>query len=452
MKLLRRVALVFAALLVAAPMLIQRLPSVASADSCAFPFKPTTYEDLKNRSQFLQAIDLASFNLLFPGDKDFGIPDLKVGPRNARSTMPGTVPPALMKSIAWIESSITQGDGTSSFGSIGPALVSFDCGHGISQVTSGMTLPAGEDGRGTPAQALVATNFAYNIARGTWILADKWNGGGEKLPIAGTDTNGFPMILENWYFAVWAYNGFTGPGASRSNHPLDPIYGTWPRTPYSCGPTSDGKGHNRSNYPYQEMVFGCVTNPPVVEGKYLWQTQPITLPDLNNAQVKSALSLANFVFPYTKMDIMTPQPLHADNTPKPDASLRSKILGNPQMSLGSTTAKVGYDPSSGSTVEVVDINNTGTGVLTWYATSSVPWLQVLPYTGVAVGSDLQCTDNTNCDRQGHLQLAIDANKAPPGKQKVTVTVQALGSSQQQTITVDVQQVVRLGAPGISRSR
>jgi hypothetical protein len=277
------------------------------------------------------------------------------------------------------------------------------------------------------------------------------------------------MILENWYFAVWAYNGFTGPGASRSNHPLDPIYGSWPRQPYSCGPTSDGKGHNRSNYPYQELVYGCVTNPPVVDGKQLWQAQAITLPDLSNATVKAALSMANFVFPYSKMDIPTPQPLHTDNTPKPDASLRAKVLGSPVMALSDTTAHVGYDPTSGSTVDVVDISNSGTGVLTWYATSSVSWLQVLPYTGVAVGSDLQCsadaitsaktaaTDPTaaalaaaTCDRKGHLQLVVDATKAPAGRQTATVTVQQLGSSQSQTITVDVQQVVRLGAPGISR--
>jgi hypothetical protein len=108
-------------------------------------------------------------------------------------------------------------------------------------------------------------------------------------------------------------------------------------------------------------------------------------------------------------------------------------------------------------------------VLTWYATSSVPWLQVLPYTGVAVGTDLSCsadgitsaktaaTDPTaaalaaaTCDRKGHLQLVVDATKAPGGRQTATVTVQQLGSTQSQTITVDVQQVVRLGAPGISR--
>ena len=45
-------------------------------------------------------------------------------------------------------------------------------------------------------------------------------------PIAGTDTNSNPAILENWYFTIWGYNGFTGPGANISNHPLDPVFTT----------------------------------------------------------------------------------------------------------------------------------------------------------------------------------------------------------------------------------
>ena len=421
----------------------------ARADSCVFPFTPTAYEDLKNRQLFLSAIDLASFNMLFPGDKDFGVPDLQVGPRSARTTVPGRIPPVLLKSISWIESSVTQGDSSVAFGSIGPSLIAFDCGHGITQVTTGMTLPAGDDGRGTPQQALVATNFAYNIARGAYTLATKWNDGGNKLPIAGVDTNGSPQLLENWYYAVWAYNGFTGPGASRSNHPLDPIYGTWPRTPYSCGPTSDGKGHNRGNYPYQELVFGCVTNPPVVDGNALWSAQSISLPNLNDPNVRSSMALSNFIFPYSKMDIPTSEPFHLDNTPQPDASARTKVIGAPVMAVDENSAHVGYDPTSGSTVEVVDVSNTGTGVLTWYAVPSASWLQVLPFTGVAVGTDLPCAVPSQCDRTGHLQISIDTTKAPPGHQTATVTIQALGTNQQSVVNVDISQVSRMGVPGVS---
>src|SRR5262245_2716016 len=145
----------------------------ARADTCAFPFTPTTYEDLKSRQLFLTTIDLAANNMLFPGDPYFGVPDLEYGPRNARQTQPGKIPPVILKSISWIESSITQAAVEVPFGSIGPSLISFDCGHGVAQVTTGMTVPQGESGRASPEQALVATHFAYNIARGAVILANK---------------------------------------------------------------------------------------------------------------------------------------------------------------------------------------------------------------------------------------------------------------------------------------
>jgi len=449
-KLVWRALLLLSLLAAGVTSALARQPAATSAD-CAFPFTPTAYEDLKDRSLFLNTIELASFNMLFPGQPYFGLPPLEVGPRGNRHHEPGKIPPILLKSVAWIESSITQAAVQVPFGAIGPALVSFDCGHGITQVTTGMTAPQGEDGRGTPEQALVATHFAYNIARGAYILAEKWNEAPEKRPVAGLDTNGHPGILENWYFALWGYNGFTGPGTNRSNHPMDPIYGTWPRAPYSCGPNADGKGHNRANYPYQELVYGCVMNPPVVDGKPLWQAQPVTLPDLNNPAWKEPLRLENFVFPYAKMDITTPQPFHIDPSSPPNPELRAKVLGAPKMEVTRLDVKVGFAPNGGSTVEVVEIVNAGTGVLAWYAIPSVPWLNVTPYAGSAVGSDLPCAPESPCDRPGRMQISVDSSKAPAGKRTVQVTVQALGMPGSIVINVEVAQVVRLGAPGISKN-
>ena len=54
--------------------------------ACAFPSPPATYQDLQDRQLYLQTIDLAGFNLLFPGDSYFGLPDLKDGPRQKRGT------------------------------------------------------------------------------------------------------------------------------------------------------------------------------------------------------------------------------------------------------------------------------------------------------------------------------------------------------------------------------
>jgi hypothetical protein len=426
-------------------------PNRTAQADCVFPVTPTTYEDIKDRKLFLETIDLAAYNMLFPGDPYFGLPQVEIGTRDSRSETDSTVPPVLLKAIAWIESSITQGATNVPFGSIGDALVSFDCGHGVTQVTTGMTVPTGENGRGSPEQALVATNFAYNIARGAHILVDKWNEAPEMKPIVGTDTQSHPAILENWYYAVWSYNGFTGPGANRSNHPMDPIYGSWPREPFGCGVDGGNKGRNRGNYPYQELVFGCVADPPVVDGEPLWQAQAITLPDLNDPKWGDPLSLDNFVFPYAKMDIPSPQPFHSDTTPKPDPSLRDEILGDPQMALSTTSVKLGFTKDGDSSIKVVDVDNSGTGVLSWYATSDASWLVVSPYTGVAVGSDLPCEDDVPCDRTGKLQMSIDQSKLPSGHSTATVTVQGLGTDQTQTIKVEAYQAIRMGAPGVTRN-
>ena len=61
------------------------------------------------------------------------------------------------------------------------------------QVTSGMTVPLGDNSQASPDQLLVATHYAYNIARGAAILADKWNAAPESRPIAGTDTESRPQ-------------------------------------------------------------------------------------------------------------------------------------------------------------------------------------------------------------------------------------------------------------------
>ena len=440
-----------AAAAVAITLAFQPATTTTVSAECVFPFTPTSYEDLKNRKLFLDTIELASFDMLFPGDPYFGLGQIETGQRTARKTEAARVPPVLLKSISWIESSITNADLPVPFGSVGPALVSFDCGHGVTQVTSGMTVPTGESGRGSPQQALVATNFAYNIARGARILVDKWNEAPENRPIVGIDTNAAPQLLENWYYAVWSYNGFTGPGANRSNHPMDPIYGAWPRPAYSCGSQGDGKGHNRANYPYQELVIGCAAHPPVVDGNPLWSSQTITLPDLNHPSWKDRMSLANFVFPYPKMDIPTPQSFHTDNTERPNGALRDQILGSPQLGISRDSVKLGVADGGNSTVEIVEITNGGSGVLSWYATTTSPWLKIAPYTGVAVGANLPCEGDNPCERKGKMEFSVDVTKLPGGSATATVIVQGLGTNQERVINVSVTAVTRVGAPGITRN-
>jgi hypothetical protein len=488
--------------------------ALTAGGGCVFDDPPTTYEGSEDRSLYSNATELAAFNMLLPGDSYFGLPALEAGLRGSRTTSAtANIPPVLLKSIAWIESAFTQASREVPFEAIGPALVSFDCGHGIMQVTSGMTSPLGERGCPSPQQALVVTHFAYNIARGAAILADKWNSAPESRPIAGIDTGGDPAVIENWYFAVWSYNGFTGPGANRSNHPMDPIYGAWPRVPYSCGPTSDGLGHNRGNYPFQELVFGCASHPPQVDGVNLWTPQPVDLPDLNDPRWREPLKLENFVYPYDKMDIPTPRqpaggyqpaipavtltpaatptpyppgyvsptptPLahlpftptpsatspstpqgsyassaivgHRDLTQRPPATLRATMFGTPGLSVSTSAIRLSYSAETGAGSQTLTIKNTGTGILSWLAVPSAPWLVASPMAGVAVGPDLSCAASSPCERAATITISVDPTMLLPGTNTATVTILAPGINRSYAVAVTTVAVIRVGVPGVTHN-
>ncbi|MHB8683086.1 MAG: hypothetical protein ACYC9X_02015 [Dehalococcoidia bacterium] len=401
-------------------------PAPVASSSCAFNQPPTTYETMDDRGLYLKAMDLAGYNMLFPGDPFFSQPSIGTGPRTNRTSSPNVyVPPTLLKAISWVESATAQGAPSLPFGAIGPALVSFDCGYGIAQVTSGMTSPLGADGQPTDQQALVATHYAYNIGRGAAILIDKWNGAPANRPIAGIDTNSDPTYVENWYYAVWSYNGFTGPGANRSNHPLDPIYGAWPRTPYSCGPASDGLGHNRSLYPYQELVYGCMAHPPVVQGQPLWTALPATLPDLSNPYWRNPLDLKNFIYPYTQMDIPTPKPDHVDLTQRPAPGASAAVLEQPRLAVDRTIALVTVNASHTPTPYTITISNPGTGIEPWRVSGDKPWLNLDQQAGVALGPDLPCLPASPCQRAATLTISVDTTKLL-SNDSATVTLRGLG--------------------------
>ena len=116
-------------------------------------------------------------------------------------------------------------------------IISFDCGYGIGQVTSGMHI--GEN----PGfdRMRVASDATYNLATGTRILADKWRA----TRCVGDNQ---PSIIEHWYSATWAYNGL-----AYVNNPNNPNYST---TRGVYRPTVGGAA------PYQEKVFGWMENPP----------------------------------------------------------------------------------------------------------------------------------------------------------------------------------------------
>jgi len=408
----RKVALLLA-LLVAG--LVASSPGSAThyiPDNCALNPAPTTYEAPQDRVAYMTAMDLAAFNLIAPNDGFFAVPGLENGPRSGRGTADPYIPPTLLKAISWIESATAHADHTVYWGATGPVKVSFDCGFGIAQVTSGMTDPA-DNGWPSAQQALVATNFLYNIARGSRILSDKWNYAPEARPIVG---NADPTIAENWYYAVWSYNGF----ASVNN----PLNRPGPRSGYSCSPDlNDGYSHDRTNYPYQELVFGCAARPPHAASRQMWSPLAISLPDLNDPAYRDPIS--NFPSS-SRMDIPSPQPTHTDPTARPSEGVRSLMLGSPSLVVSHGAVN--------QNVNRVTISNGGRGILAWRAKPEQSWIHVDKQAGVALSSDVPCAANQPCERSPTLTISVDTALAPATGEG-QVTIDSLTNGQRWTVRV-----------------
>ncbi|MCK2244617.1 MULTISPECIES: hypothetical protein [unclassified Crossiella] len=142
-----------------------------------------------------------------------------------------------------------------------------DCGYGVTQVTDGMRLAGrtkpGEVALPYQTQRAVALDFAANIAAGLRILQAKWN----QVASAGLKVNnGDSAKLENWFFAVWAYNSGFYPnkgdgspwGLGWLNNPANPKYPA-NRAPFLEYTYEDAK--NPQRWPYPEKVLGWAGHP-----------------------------------------------------------------------------------------------------------------------------------------------------------------------------------------------
>ncbi|MBI3185290.1 MAG: hypothetical protein HYZ28_24390 [Myxococcales bacterium] len=170
--------------------------------------------------------------------------------------VPARFPCELLKAIAMQESGWRQfcvpDTPADQVGGASRTIISFDCGYGVGQVTSGMHI--GE----SPGfdRSRVASDATYNLATGTRILASKWS-------YTNCVGDNQPRIVEHWYSATWAYNGL-----AYSNNPNNPIYST-SRGVYR--PSVGGAA------PYQEKVFGRVEYPPSAAH---WSSVALAYPDL----------------------------------------------------------------------------------------------------------------------------------------------------------------------------
>ena len=146
-----------------------------------------------------------------------------------------------------------------------------DCGYGLGQVTDGMRRAGharpGETLMSPDQQRAVALDYQTNIAKALNILQAKWN----QTKSAGlVHSNADPAKLENWTFAVWAYNSGFYPdqgngqpwGVGWLNNPANPIY-VPNRELFNAHPTDP---MTPNHWPYQERVIG-------------WAAYPIVTPD-----------------------------------------------------------------------------------------------------------------------------------------------------------------------------
>lgn len=139
-----------------------------------------------------------------------------------------------------------------------------DCGYGITQITDGMRKPGslrpGEVALSATQQRAAAVDYATNIAGGLRILQDKWN---QTKRANIVHSNGDPKWLENWFFAVWAYNSGLHPASESGAH-----NGAWglgwlnnPANPnYVANRTMFGAfgadASHPQDWPYPEKVLG----------------------------------------------------------------------------------------------------------------------------------------------------------------------------------------------------
>ena len=322
------------------------VPGAPRANACgvAGPFDFDTVEAEDYVGTYARAIELVAAGkavtstVIVDGEEvDLRYQGVAKGPRNNRTTTLNTetrIPPVLFKAIVWLESHWNNTVDAVPYGGVGPVIRSFDCGYGLAQVTTGMS---NTTGYAAAKQAAIGTHFVFNLAEGVRILADKWNSAPKFRPIAG---DGDPAMLEDWYFAVWSYNGFAW-----SNHPANPDLPALRPALYHCEQEgAEGYGEfYRSDFTYQELVYGCVQNPPK-RGPIgnpggnpkvaFWAPQQVNMPDRSLKGIASAFDPEVFiacaeleVAACAKMDfpttILKPEPAIPPvptETPEPTAS------------------------------------------------------------------------------------------------------------------------------------
>lgn len=204
------------------------------------------------------------------GNQGPDLPEMWKGYPPAQATrVPAYVPCILLKAMGYEETPEWGGwkQFDAGYGQWGYTTIFHDpggsCGYGVMQITSGMGGGAGFD----PNR--VVAEYPYNIGTGARILIQKWNGLSHYIG----DNN--PHIVEDWYYAVWAYNGGLREDGTLTwyNNPNNTTQ--WPNQQRGIWECGSNPLQFRRDYPYQELIWGCAAHPP---GADFWRAIPLTLP------------------------------------------------------------------------------------------------------------------------------------------------------------------------------
>lgn len=173
----------------------------------------------------------------------------------AAAAVARAIPPKILYAIAFQESSWRQYDAK------GQPLVSADGGIGIMQVTS----------YGPYDVARLKTDIDYNIAAGADILLEKRGYAPSVIPVIG---DGSPACYENWFYAVWAYNGWT------AGNPYP--YKVWSHI--SAGPAGLWVGVPVTPVPFTALVNGFGVTIATPQPAHYWSPVPLPKPEVGAPQ------------------------------------------------------------------------------------------------------------------------------------------------------------------------
>ncbi|MBL7494027.1 hypothetical protein I6A60_06390 [Frankia sp. AgB1.9] len=153
-----------------------------------------------------------------------------------------------------------------------------DCGYGVGQITSGMTAAATSPWASDTVKLAIATDYEVNELAAVKMLTDFWN---QLYGMGILANNSDPNKIENWYFALWAYNTGVHTNPLPSNyHSIglgwtnNPAQNDYPpnRLPFLSASYADAA--HPSQWPYQEKVLGWAEYPQLNQTDGSWKYTP----------------------------------------------------------------------------------------------------------------------------------------------------------------------------------